>query len=100
MNSAGDACAVATGTCTFVAGYTPTCDLDVATDSSALCAAGCATMDDVCEPVTAAATCTAQASNGESACTTAGDCTYDDGSADDVCETISKSYTGDALYMS
>jgi hypothetical protein len=78
-------------------GTGPTCALTHATVDA--CAAiedqaqcdletGCTydTAGSACGATTAAATCTAEASNGESACTSAGDCTYDDGTSDDVCE--------------
>ena len=99
VNADGDACEVATGACTYVAGYTPTCDVDAATDSSAECPAGCDVAEGVCEPATAPGTCTDEASNGEAACTSAGDCTFDDGTADDICEAVSPSFTGDAVYL-
>lgn len=40
----------------------------------------------LCTTSTAASECTDEANNGATACTDAGDCTYDDGLADDVCE--------------
>ena len=39
-----------------------------------------------CSSTTTASECTDAAPNGATACTNAGDCTYDDGLADDVCE--------------
>ena len=99
VNADGDGCEQTSGTCSFVAAYTPTCDADPVTDGSADCPGGCNTADGVCEPATTAETCAAEASNGEAACNSAGDCTFDDGSADDVCEMISSSYTGDSVYL-
>ena len=41
VDGTGLACVVTSGSCLFVAGYTPTCDLDIATDSTAACPGGC-----------------------------------------------------------
>eukprot|EP01043_Picozoa_sp_COSAG02_P000581 COSAG02_NODE_10_length_59045_cov_19.973365_30_plen_5873_part_00 len=89
VNSDGNACEVASGTCSFVAGYTPTCDIDPGTDSSAECPAGC-TVDSRCTYTAAngddlAGTCVATdlvacaavaVDSDAETCTSAGACMY------------------------
>ena len=41
VNAAGNDCESPTGSCRFVAEFTPMCDLDASTDSSAICPLGC-----------------------------------------------------------
>ena len=64
VDSAGTACAVATGACAFVAGYTPKCDLNATTDSTNVCPPGCSEFVVCTETVVAATTETACVSTG------------------------------------
>ena len=56
VNAAGDGCDLEDGDCTFVAAYSPTCDLDAGTDNSDACPAGC---DATPAAITSDADCTA-----------------------------------------
>ena len=53
LNADGNGCAVETGDCVFVAGYTPVCDLDADTDASAECPTGCTMSAESCNDASA-----------------------------------------------
>ena len=90
LNGGSTACAVATGTCAFVAAYTPTCDLDVNTNNIIACPAGCSsvTFADVNQTAclgtgvdyaaVAVADGTATGSSGFAASVPLGSCSYSD----------------------
>ena len=82
--SATGAC-VGTADCTLGPG-------EAAGDCPSVCVYDPRTNDDTCEPIDTAV-CAAAAAGDATACTTAGQCTYDDGTSDDVCVTATSAAT-------